>query len=224
VIDPAPYEAAITRLWVADGAHDIGHLRRVWKSCREIALDEGGADMQVLCAAAYFHDAVNLAKDCPDRARASVLSANLAVAELRGMGFPEVKLAAVHHAIAAHSFSAQIAPETVEARILQDADRLEALGAVGIARMFAVTGQVGGGLFDPEDPMALRRPLDDRRFALANARNGWKVSARGCCPKSAHEKGRQDEPAAPTIPWDQITCPRAAPRNADCPRAAPEAK
>ena len=85
---------------------------------------------------------------------------------LAAMGFPDAKLPAVHHAIAAHSFSARIAPETVEARILQDADRLEALGAIGIARMFAVTGQVGGGLFDPEDPMALRRPLDDRRFAL----------------------------------------------------------
>ena len=166
MIDPAPYEAAIARLWVADGAHDIGHLRRVWKNCRDIALDEDGADMQVLCAAAHFHDAVNLPKDSPDRARASVLSADLAVRELPALGFPVAKLDAVHHAIAAHSFSARIPCETLEARILQDADRLEALGAIGLVRMFLVSGALGGAGFDPADPLALNRPLDDRAFAL----------------------------------------------------------
>jgi uncharacterized protein len=129
-------------------------------------MDEPGADADVLAAAAYFHDAVNLPKDSPDREQASRLSADLAVRELAAMGFAAGKLPAVHHAIAAHSFSARIAPETAEARILQDADRLEALGAIGLARMFLVTGQMGGGLFDPVDPMALERPLDDRRFAL----------------------------------------------------------
>lgn len=160
--------ARIAELWAGatDGAHDLGHLDRVWKSCRLIAMDEPGADADVLAAAAYFHDAVNLPKDSPDREQASRLSADLAVRELAAMGFAAGKLPAVHHAIAAHSFSARIAPETAEARILQDADRLEALGAIGLARMFLVTGQMGGGLFDPVDPMALERPLDDRRFAL----------------------------------------------------------
>lgn len=157
----------IAELWAdaTDGAHDLGHLDRVWKSCRLIALDEA-ADLDILAAAAYFHDAVNLPKNSPDRARASRLSADLAVAELAAMGFPEAKRAGLHHAILAHSFSANIPPETAEAKILQDADRLEALGAIGIARMFLISGQMGGGLFDAEDPMALNRPLDDRRFAL----------------------------------------------------------
>lgn len=160
--------ARIATLWsgMADGAHDLGHLDRVWRTCRLIAMDEPGADADVLAAAAYFHDAVNLPKDSPERAKASRLSADLAVAELGGMGFETAKLPALHHAIAAHSFSARIPPESVEARILQDADRLEALGAIGIARMFLVAGQMGGGLFDAEDPMALHRALDDRRFAL----------------------------------------------------------
>lgn len=150
----------------ADGAHDLGHLDRVWASCRMIAMDEPGADGDVLAAAAYFHDAVNLPKDSPERARASILSADLAVRELAAMGFDAGRLASVHHAIAAHSFSAGIAPETAEARILQDADRLEALGAIGLARMFLIAGQMGGALFDAADPMAMDRPLDDRRFAL----------------------------------------------------------
>lgn len=155
-------------LWegASDGAHDLGHLDRVWKSCRLIALDEPGADGDVLAVAAYFHDAVNLPKDSPDRAQASRRSADLAMRELAAMGFDAGRLAAVHHAIAAHSFSAGIAPETVEARILQDADRLEALGAIGLARMFLIAGQMGGALFDAADPLAMERALDDRRFAL----------------------------------------------------------
>jgi uncharacterized protein len=155
-------------LWegATDGAHDLGHLDRVWKSCRLIALDEPGADADVLAVAAYFHDAVNLPKDSPDRAQASRLSADLAVRELAAMGFDAGRLAAVHHAIAAHSFSAGITPETLEARILQDADRLEALGAIGLARMFLIAGQMGGGLFHAADPLAMERALDDRRYAL----------------------------------------------------------
>lgn len=165
---PALCRARIATLWATarDGAHDLGHLDRVWATCRLIAPDEPGADPAILAAAAYFHDAVNLPKDHPDRTRASTLSADLAVAELTALGFPTAKLPALHHAIAAHSFSARIPPETAEARILQDADRLEGLGAIGIARMFLVSGQMGGGLFDAQDPMALNRPLDDRRFAL----------------------------------------------------------
>ena len=160
--------ARMAALWqgATDGAHDLGHLDRVWKSCRLIALDEPGADADVLAVAAYFHDAVNLPKDSPDRAQASRLSADLAVRELAAMGFDAGRLAAVHHAIAAHSFSAGIAPETPEARILQDADRLEALGAIGLARMFLIAGQMGGGLFHAADPLAMERALDDRRYAL----------------------------------------------------------
>ena len=80
--------------------------------------------------------------------------------------FPAEKIEAVCHAIAAHSFSAQIAPLTTEAKIVQDADRLEALGAIGLARVFAVSGALGVALFDAEDPLAQHRPLDDKRYAL----------------------------------------------------------
>lgn len=164
----ARYEAEVSRLWstqAPDGAHDLGHLRRVWKTARLIAMDVP-ADGEILLAACFFHDLVNLPKDAPNRASASRQSAEAAVTFLRADGFPETKLAGVAHAIAAHSFSAGIPPETPEARILQDADRLEALGAIGIARMFHVAGQMGGGLFDADDPMALHRALDDSRFAL----------------------------------------------------------
>lgn len=164
----ARYRAAIAAHWAgqSDGAHDLGHLDRVWTNAQDIALEEGGADLEVLLPAAYFHDAVNLPKNHPDRARASLASAVWASAYLTKQGFDAAKIPAVAHAIAAHSFSAAIAPESPEAAILQDADRLEALGAIGIARMFHVGGAMGGMLFDAEDPLAQNRPLDDKRFSL----------------------------------------------------------
>lgn len=162
------YESEVSRQWsahAADGAHDLGHLRRVWKRAQIIAMDEA-CDLEILLPACMFHDLVNLPKSHPDRARASTLSAEAACHFLRADGFAETKLSAVGHAIAAHSFSANIPPMTPEARVLQDADRLEALGAIGLARMFHISGQMGGGLFDADDPMALHRARDDRAFAL----------------------------------------------------------
>lgn len=161
----ARFEAILRDRLGADGSHDIGHFRRVWQQAQDIAAIEGG-DMEVLAAAALFHDLVNSPKDSPDRARASVLSAEAALPILRAEGFPETKLDSVRHAIEAHSFSAGITPQTLEARILQDADRLDALGAIGIARSFYVAGRMGSALFDPDDPMAQDRQLDDRSFAL----------------------------------------------------------
>jgi uncharacterized protein len=78
----------------------------------------------------------------------------------------EPTVRAACHAIVAHSFSAGIEPETLEAKIFQDADRLEALGAIGIARTFFTAGRLGSQMFDGDDPFAAARPLDDRRFAV----------------------------------------------------------
>lgn len=149
----------------ADGSHDIGHFRRVWRSAQAIQAVEGG-DLEVLAAAAWLHDLVNPPKDAPERKRASALSAEAAAPVLQGFGYPGDKIAAVQHAIVAHSFSAAVPPETLEARILQDADRLDAIGAIGVARCFYVAGTMGSALFDADDPEARSRALDDRRYAL----------------------------------------------------------
>ncbi len=164
----ALYRRLIAAEWAkspADAAHDLGHLARVWANARKIALTEGG-DLPTLLAAAYFHDLVNLPKSAPNRDQASRLSASAARPLLLTSGLPAAQVENACHAIEAHSFSANLPALTIEAKILQDADRLEALGAIGIARCFAVTGQLGGALFDQTDPMALHRPLDDRAFAL----------------------------------------------------------
>ena len=164
----ALYHRLIAAEWEkspADAAHDLGHLARVWANARRIARTEGG-DPATLLAAAYFHDLVNLPKSAPNRDQASRLSACAARPLLLAAGLSPAQTEGACHAIEAHSFSANLPALTIEAQILQDADRLEALGAIGIARCFAVTGQLGGALFDQTDPMAQHRPLDDRAFAL----------------------------------------------------------
>jgi uncharacterized protein len=150
----------------SDSAHDLAHLDRVWANARTIARGEAEVSMRVLLAGAYLHDLVNLPKDAANRDQASRMSAERALPILEDLGFDPAERAAAAHAIEAHSFSAGIAPQSPEARILRDADRLDALGAIGIARVFAVSGSLGRPLYDPEDPFARARALDDRRFAL----------------------------------------------------------
>lgn len=148
-----------------DPAHDLAHADRVWHNARAIADAEGG-DLRVLLAAAYLHDLVSLPKDHPDRARSSTLAAEAAAPILQKLGFKAEDIAVCQHVIAAHSFSANIAAETREAKILQDADRLDGIGAIGIARMFAVSGGLGRALMHADDPFARHRPLDDGAQAL----------------------------------------------------------
>lgn len=159
------FEAVLADRLGPDGSHDIGHFRRVWRLCQEIAVEEGG-DLEVLAAGAWLHDLVNPPKESPDRARASTLSAEAAAPILAAERFPKTKRAAVAHAITTHSFSAGLTPETLEAKVLQDADRLDALGAIGIARCFYVAGRMNAALFHPEDPLAEGRPRDDGAYAL----------------------------------------------------------
>jgi uncharacterized protein len=154
---------------ISDGSHDLGHFQRVWKAAGHIAHEEGGkADLLVLLASAYFHDLVSFPKDSPLRAESSRLSAERVGPLLisRWKDFPVEKIEAVRHAIHAHSFSAGVQALSDEAKILQDADRLEAVGAIGIARCFYTAGQMDARLFDAADPLAKARALDDRRYAL----------------------------------------------------------
>jgi uncharacterized protein len=156
--------------WIHDDkAHDIHHLHRVWRNCKIMMQEEEAAsDPLVLLAAAYFHDLITLPKSHPDRQKASWQSAEKTVHLLENdfPDFPHEKLAGIHHAIHAHSFSANIPTSSPEAEILQDADRMEALGAMGIARLFYTAGMMKSSLYHPQDPSGLNRSLDDNAYAL----------------------------------------------------------
>ncbi|WP_312420060.1 HD domain-containing protein [Shinella sp.] len=148
-----------------DGSHDAAHLIRVWKNARRIQAEEGG-DLRLLAAAVLLHDCVAVEKNSPLRAEASRLAAEKASTLLADEGWDAADIGAVAHAILTHSFSANIAPETLEAKIVQDADRLDAIGMMGAARCFYIAGRMGSGLYDPMDPLAENRPLDDKAFAI----------------------------------------------------------
>ena len=149
-----------------DSAHDINHLHRVWRNAAILLQDYPQADVLVVMAACYLHDLVNLPKNHAERHLASRQAAALAGRQLAELGFPEDKLPAVAHAIETHSFSANLAPTTIEAQIVQDADRIDALGAVGLARMFYTAARMDSALAHGSDPLALHRPLDDKAYSL----------------------------------------------------------
>jgi uncharacterized protein len=150
-----------------DASHDLGHFQRVYKTAHAISQHESlEADLLVLVAAAYLHDIVSLPKNHPDNKFSSRYAAIKARGILTTMNFPKEKLDAVCHAIEAHSFSAKIQPETIEAKIIQDADRMEALGALGAMRTFYVSGRLGRSPYHTQDFYAKERQLDDKSFAL----------------------------------------------------------
>ncbi|MCT4642799.1 MAG: HD domain-containing protein [Bacteriovoracaceae bacterium] len=150
-----------------DSSHDIFHFERVWKVSKNIIdeLDEP-VDELVILAAAYFHDIVCFAKDDPRRSQSSKHAAIRTTEILTQMDFPKDKISHVADCIESHSFSAGIECKTLEAKIVQDADRMESLGAIGLARTFYVAGLMKSNIFNSKDPFANNREFDDKRFAI----------------------------------------------------------
>ena len=148
-----------------DSAHDYTHIQRVVTSAKMLARLEK-ARPAIVFPAAWLHDCVAVAKDHPDRSKSSTLAAERAVEFLQTSGYEPQYLEDIHHAIQAHSFSAGITPETVEAKVVQDSDRLDALGAIGIARCFMVGGKLGRALYQPDDPFCQNRAPDDKTWTI----------------------------------------------------------
>lgn len=166
----APHEALAAQLIPHategdDGSHDIAHILRVFKNAMRIHAKEGG-NGHVLAAAVLLHDCVAVEKNSPLRAQASRLAAEKASRILAELGWSGDEIEAVAHAVTTHSFSANLSPETLEAKILQDADRLDAIGMVGAARCFYIAGRMASGLYDAVDPLARERALDDKLYAI----------------------------------------------------------
>jgi uncharacterized protein len=153
------FEAKARELYPAtDPSHDFLHVRRVVGTAIELAREEQ-ADMMIVLPAAYFHDFVAIPKNDPRRARASAMSAEAAAQYLRNAGYPARYFDAIRHAITAHSFSAGIPCETIEAKVVQDADRLDGLGAIGIARCFTTSALMGRPFYHESDFFAENRVL-----------------------------------------------------------------
>jgi len=128
------------------GAHGFDHTLRVVRLCERIGAREG-ADMAILIPAALFHDIARPLEDetgVPHEEE----GARMAESYLRSVRYPEECIPGIVHAIRAHRYSSGIARGTLEARVLSDADNLDAMGAVGIARTFMQSGEQGRDIAD----------------------------------------------------------------------------
>jgi uncharacterized protein len=142
-------------------AHDFSHVRRVVSLGRAIARAEG-AHLEVVMAAAALHELVNLPKHHPESQRSGDLCAEEAARVLGDHPHRDAIVACIRD----HAFSKGAAPPTLEAAVLQDADRLDAIGAIGIARCFATSTEMGRPFFHPTDPFARDRDIDDKSWGL----------------------------------------------------------
>lgn len=148
-----------------DVAHDRMHIHRVVRMARQLAEAEQ-AELRVVIPAAWLHDCIGVPKTDPRRAQTSQLAAEHAITFLMQAGYPAVYAPAIAHAIEAHSFSAGIPPHTLEARVVQDADRLDAIGAIGLSRFLMLAGTFRSTLYHPTDPFCQTRLPEDTRFAV----------------------------------------------------------
>ncbi|HCE1507947.1 HD domain-containing protein [Vibrio parahaemolyticus] len=148
-----------------DAAHDIEHVKRVVKTAKQLC-DEENADIAIVLPAAYLHDCFTYPKDHPNRKQSSAIAAKKAIAYLESIQYPQHYHDAIAHAIEAHSFSANIRPNTLEAQIVQDADRLDALGAIGVTRCIQVSTHFNAQLYNDNDMFAKERELNDKQFTV----------------------------------------------------------
>lgn len=141
--------------------HSVDHTLRVRNLAIYLAQFHPGIDRDLLEAAAYLHD---IGRGVPDGRSHAKISAELAQKHLNEMGFSPDDVRLVRTAIEEHPFSGGTTPSHLLGQILQDADRLDALGAIGIARVFMYS--TTRPLYDMEDPFAALRELDDDRYTL----------------------------------------------------------
>ncbi len=130
-----------------EGTHGFSHVERVFNLCLHIGKEEG-ADLEVLALAALLHDVARPLESAGKVEDHAAEGARIARHFLRSIGYPEEKVEAVAHAIEAHRFSRGPEPETLEAKILSDADKLDAIGAIGVARVFMYSGEHGRSIED----------------------------------------------------------------------------
>ncbi|MCA1662802.1 MAG: HD domain-containing protein [Myxococcales bacterium] len=157
--------AALVRIAGAEPAHDALHVERVMASARRIAAAER-ADVDICVAAALLHELFNYPKSHRDSSRSGDVCADHATALLREHGFDEAFTERVAYCIRVHSFSRGIMPDTLEAKVLQDADRLDAIGAIGIARCFATSADMKRPFYAPADPFCRERSPDDKQWGI----------------------------------------------------------
>src|SRR5918911_851589 len=149
-----------------DPAHDFSHVMRVYKNAELIGMREG-AEMEILLTAVLLHDLVVYPKGSAKRSKSADDSADIAEKLLQHYNYSENKVDRICYCIRTHGYSNKLIPSTIEGKILQDADRLDAIGAIGIARTFSVSGSENRSFYNASDPFCKsKRECDDKQWTL----------------------------------------------------------
>lgn len=155
----------VTRKIIGDPAHDFSHILRVYKNAEKICTNEQ-ANKKLVLSAVLLHDIVSYPKS-DKRSKFSALHSSIEAKKiLSKYNYADFEIKIICDAIMDHSFSTNRVPVTLEGKILQDADRLDALGAIGIARVFAVSGSEHRSFYNPVDPFCKQREPNDKIWTL----------------------------------------------------------
>ena len=148
-----------------DPAHDFMHIMRVYKNAERICKSEN-ANRKLVLISVLLHDIVKKTYSDKRSKSSADLSADKAKSILKKLQFSENEINVVTEAIRNHSFTKGKISDSIEGKILQDADRLDALGAVGIARVFSVSGSKKRQFYQFDDPFSKNRSPNDKKWAL----------------------------------------------------------
>lgn len=155
----------VEKIMENDPAHDFEHVMRVYKNAENLCKKEK-ADKKLVLSAALLHDVVSYPKSDKRSKRSSTDSAKKSKVILKKFSYSENEIDIIADAISDHSFSKHRMPKTLEGKILQDADRLDAIGAIGIARVFATGGSLRRPFYNTKDPFCKTRNPDDKAWTL----------------------------------------------------------
>ena len=142
-----------------DPAHDFEHIMRVYRNAEQLCKTENG-NKKLILSAVLLHDIIK------NKNNSALESAKLAEKILKKNNFSLDEIIIISNAIKEHSFSKGKIPSTPEGKILQDADRLDAIGAIGLARVFSFSGSNNRPFYDPNDPFSKNRNVNDKKWAL----------------------------------------------------------
>lgn len=151
----------------AESAHDFDHVLRVLALAEKLARAEG-ADIEIVHTAALLHDIARADEDTTGGDHAQ-MAAERAKDILRARGGAPAKIDAIAHVIESHRFRTNAPPQTIEAQVLFDADKLDSIGAIGVARAYQVSGALNQRLWSEvaPDTMATRQQRNSNHSAYA---------------------------------------------------------
>ncbi|MEF3245646.1 MAG: HD domain-containing protein [Caldisericaceae bacterium] len=133
----------IVKRELISSSHDFEHTMRVMNMALRIAKDYPEADVKVIEFASILHDIARVKEDTDKENKIdhAILGAEMSREILKGFGYDDLFINEVAHAIETHRYRSERRPQTLEAKIVSDADKLDAIGAIGIARAFAIAGE-----------------------------------------------------------------------------------